>query len=88
MRWKATWADKLTQTMPPTGLNSEHVEGQDKEPIKPPPPPPKPYKLPSFRLLAKPNNGSRGGDQKDYMQTARKLEKQHSRVLVFDAESA
>ncbi|MGF9695623.1 DNA translocase FtsK [Paenibacillus sp. MABNR03] len=58
----------------PTGLNSEHVEGQDKEPVKPPPPPPKPYKLPSFRLLAKPNNGGKGGDQKDYMQTARKLE--------------
>ncbi|WP_019910477.1 FtsK/SpoIIIE family DNA translocase [Paenibacillus sp. HW567] len=39
-----------------------------------PPPPPKPYKLPPFRLLAKPNNGGKAGDQNDYMQTARKLE--------------
>lgn len=65
----------------PGGLNNsssvmdgESVEGQEMEPVKPPPPPPKPYKLPSFRLLAKPNNGGKGGDQKDYMQTARKLE--------------
>ena len=33
-----------------------------------------PYKLPPFRLLSKPNNGGKGGDQNDYMQTARKLE--------------
>jgi DNA segregation ATPase FtsK/SpoIIIE, S-DNA-T family len=38
------------------------------------PPPPKPYKLPPFRLLTKPNNGGKAGDQNDYMQTARKLE--------------
>ena len=57
-----------------SGMDSGSAEGQDMEPIKPPPPPPKPYKLPSFRLLAKPNNGGKGGDQKDYMQTARKLE--------------
>ncbi|UPK46279.1 FtsK/SpoIIIE family DNA translocase [Paenibacillus pabuli] len=50
------------------------TEGQEAQPVKPPPPPPKPYKLPSFRLLSKPNNGGKGGDQKDYMQTARKLE--------------
>ncbi|MEC0123818.1 FtsK/SpoIIIE family DNA translocase [Paenibacillus pabuli] len=50
------------------------AEGQEIQPVKPPPPPPKPYKLPSFRLLSKPNNGGKGGDQKDYMQTARKLE--------------
>ncbi|WP_340401530.1 DNA translocase FtsK [Paenibacillus sp. FSL H8-0079] len=56
------------------GTDSPTPEGQDAQPIKPPPPPPKPYKLPSFRLLAKPNNGSKAGDQKDYMQTARKLE--------------
>ena len=43
-------------------------------PAIPPPPPPKPYKLPSFRLLAKPSNGGKAGDQNDYMQTARKLE--------------
>lgn len=42
--------------------------------IKPPAPPPKPYKLPPFRLLAKPQNGGKAGDQNDYMQTARKLE--------------
>lgn len=41
---------------------------------KPPAPPPKPYKLPPFRLLAKPSNGGKAGDQNDYMQTARKLE--------------
>ncbi|WNS44847.1 DNA translocase FtsK [Paenibacillus sp. MMS20-IR301] len=43
-------------------------------PAIPPPPPPKPYKLPSVRLLSKPNNGGKAGDQNDYMQTARKLE--------------
>ncbi|ASA22201.1 FtsK/SpoIIIE family DNA translocase [Paenibacillus donghaensis] len=53
------------------GLLDELGEGQV---VVPPPPPPKPYKLPSFRLLAKPNNGSKAGDQNDYMQTARKLE--------------
>lgn len=42
-------------------------------PVPPLPPPPKPYKLPSFRLLAKPV-GVKAGDQNDYMQTARKLE--------------
>jgi len=56
------------------GTDTPTPEGQDTQPVKPPPPPPKPYKLPSFRLLAKPNNGGKAGDQKDYMQTARKLE--------------
>ncbi|MDR0270019.1 DNA translocase FtsK 4TM domain-containing protein [Paenibacillus sp.] len=42
--------------------------------VSPPSPPPKPYKLPPFRLLAKPQNGGKAGDQNDYMQTARKLE--------------
>ncbi|MGG4220856.1 DNA translocase FtsK 4TM domain-containing protein [Paenibacillus jamilae] len=42
--------------------------------VTPAPPPPKPYKLPSFRLLAKPQNAGKGMGQKDYMQTARKLE--------------
>lgn len=56
------------------GLDASDTEGQEVQPVKPPPPPPKPYKLPSFRLLSKPNNGGKGGDQKDYMQTARKLE--------------
>ncbi|MBE9913190.1 DNA translocase FtsK [Paenibacillus donghaensis] len=40
----------------------------------PPAPPPKPYKLPPFKLLSKPQNGGKAGDQNDYMQTARKLE--------------
>ncbi|AIQ47799.1 cell division protein FtsK [Paenibacillus sp. FSL R7-0273] len=46
------------------------------EPVPAPPllPPPKPYKLPPFRLLSKPNGGGKAGDQNDYMQTARKLE--------------
>ncbi|WP_405132044.1 DNA translocase FtsK [Paenibacillus sp. FSL H8-0317] len=56
------------------GTDTPTPEGQDTPPVKPTPPPPKPYKLPSFRLLAKPNNGGKAGDQKDYMQTARKLE--------------
>lgn len=57
--------------------SSESLEGeseQEASPASPPPPPPKPYKLPSFRLLSKPSNGGKSGDQKDYMQTARKLE--------------
>lgn len=40
----------------------------------PPKPAPKPYKMPPFRLLSKPANSSKSGDQADYMQTARKLE--------------
>lgn len=39
-----------------------------------PAPPPKPYVLPPFRLLGKPNSSGKSGDQNDYMQTARKLE--------------
>ncbi|OAB41396.1 FtsK/SpoIIIE family DNA translocase [Paenibacillus glacialis] len=39
-----------------------------------PAPPPKPYVLPPFRLLGKPSNAGKAGDQNDYMQTARKLE--------------
>lgn len=43
--------------------------------IAPPPvPQPKPYKLPSFALLAKPKNTSTANDQNDYMVIARKLE--------------
>ncbi|WP_405114037.1 DNA translocase FtsK [Paenibacillus sp. FSL K6-1217] len=52
----------------------ETAEDGEAAPIIPPPPPPKPYKLPSFRLLSKPSNGAKAGDQNDYMQTARKLE--------------
>ncbi|MFC3746355.1 DNA translocase FtsK 4TM domain-containing protein [Paenibacillus sp. GCM10012306] len=53
---------------------SDLSEEEGAPPASPPPPPPKPYKLPSFRLLSKPNNGGKAGDQNDYMQTARKLE--------------
>nr|WP_082112354.1 DNA translocase FtsK [Paenibacillus sp. DMB20] len=55
-------------------LGSEGEEEKAAAPPPPPPPPPKPYKLPPFRLLSKPNNGGKAGDQNDYMQTARKLE--------------
>lgn len=55
-----------------TGLKGAETEGADA--AMPAPPPPKPYKLPSFRLLAKPQNAGKGMGQKDYMQTARKLE--------------
>ncbi|KAA9006449.1 DNA translocase FtsK [Paenibacillus spiritus] len=49
--------------------------GEEREAVaSPPPPPPKPYKLPPFRLLSKPSGAGKGGDQNDYMQTARKLE--------------
>lgn len=44
------------------------------EAAPPPKPAPKPYKLPTFRLLAKSVNSGKSGDQADYMQTARKLE--------------
>ncbi|WP_188540757.1 FtsK/SpoIIIE family DNA translocase [Paenibacillus segetis] len=43
-------------------------------PVLPPKPAPKPYKLPSFKLLSRPEGASKSGDQADYMQTARKLE--------------
>ncbi|WP_342417515.1 DNA translocase FtsK 4TM domain-containing protein [Paenibacillus sp. FSL R10-2782] len=55
-----------------TGTSGEETEGTTA--AIPTPPPPKPYKLPSFRLLAKPQNVGKGLGQKDYMQTARKLE--------------
>lgn len=42
--------------------------------MPPPVPQPKPYKLPSFALLAKPKNISTANDQNDYMVIARKLE--------------
>ncbi|WP_138493920.1 FtsK/SpoIIIE family DNA translocase [Paenibacillus pinistramenti] len=48
--------------------------GQNAAAAAPPKPQPKPYKLPPFRLLARPNNGNKSGDQADYMGTARKLE--------------
>ncbi|SDE67906.1 DNA translocase FtsK [Fontibacillus panacisegetis] len=53
--------------------NTGHVPEAEAAPL-PPKPAPKPYKLPSFRLLSKPANAGKSGDQADYMQTARKLE--------------
>ncbi|MDN4083796.1 FtsK/SpoIIIE family DNA translocase [Paenibacillus polymyxa] len=64
-------AQELAQTIA-NGLTGEEAEGNNV--AIPAPPPPKPYKLPSFRLLAKPQNAGKGMGQKDYMQTARKLE--------------
>ena len=55
------------------GANAEGAAGEAAV-IKPPPPPVKPYKMPSFNLLAKQPNSAKGGDQADFMQTARKLE--------------
>lgn len=62
-------ADTVSETV---ATGDDGLEGMP--PAAPPAPPPKPYKLPPFRLLSKPNNGGKGGDQNDYMQTARKLE--------------
>ncbi|MDO7905771.1 DNA translocase FtsK [Paenibacillus sp. JX-17] len=56
-----------------SAVNPDKGEGTETVPAAPPPPP-KPYRLPPFRLLSKPNNSGKGGDQNDYMQTARKLE--------------
>lgn len=56
-----------------SGVDEPLLEGGQAE-IIPPKPAPKPYKLPSFRLLAKPSGGGKSKDQADYMQTARKLE--------------
>lgn len=56
-------------------LDGELQDGSEAVLETPPPKPaPKPYKLPSFRLLAKPAGSGKAGDQADYMQTARKLE--------------
>ncbi|WP_028595521.1 FtsK/SpoIIIE family DNA translocase [Paenibacillus assamensis] len=51
--------------------NSTPTEEEIVLPVKPPV---KPYKLPNFSLLAKPQGGGKGGEQADFMQTARKLE--------------
>ncbi|GIO29938.1 MULTISPECIES: FtsK/SpoIIIE family DNA translocase [Paenibacillus] len=69
----------IEQEQAANGLSAEETAEAGEEAAgapetKPPAPPPKPYKLPPFRLLAKPQNGGKAGDQNDYMQTARKLE--------------
>ncbi|MCM3782898.1 DNA translocase FtsK [Neobacillus mesonae] len=67
---------ELTPDQTGSTVNAEAgaVSGEGAGEQKPPPKPPKPYKLPPFRLLSKPNNNGKGGDQNDYKQTARKLE--------------
>lgn len=57
---------------PNSTVSSVAVEGGTL--IPPPVPQPKPYRLPSFALLAKPKNISTANDQNDYMVIARKLE--------------
>lgn len=59
---------------PSLAINSELGSEINQAELPPAPKPPKPYKLPSFRLLAKPSGGGKSKDQADYMQTARKLE--------------
>lgn len=60
------------EDQPNSNIGSTVVEGGTL--IPPPVPQPKPYKLPSFALLAKPKNISTTNDQNDYMVIARKLE--------------
>lgn len=60
------------EDQPNSNIGSTVVEGGTL--IPPPVPQPKPYKLPSFALLAKPKNISTANDQNDYMVIARKLE--------------
>ncbi|MDK8180667.1 DNA translocase FtsK [Paenibacillus sp. UMB4589-SE434] len=55
-------------------LETEGTDQVESTPVEPPKPPVKPYKLPSFQLLSKPQGSGKGGDQADFMQTARKLE--------------
>lgn len=49
-------------------------ENREVAAVVPAAPPAKPYRLPQFRLLSKPQNSGKSGDQPDFMQTARKLE--------------
>ncbi|GAB6988976.1 hypothetical protein JCM16418A_10260 [Paenibacillus pini] len=62
----------VSDTNTSESAQGESLDGGEKPSI--PVPPPKPYKIPPFRLLAKPQTGGKAGDQQDYMQTARKLE--------------
>ncbi|WIV20839.1 DNA translocase FtsK 4TM domain-containing protein [Paenibacillus polygoni] len=55
-------------------VDSRTAEESEEGAIQQPAPPPKPYKLPPFKLLSRPSNSGKGGDQNDYKQTARKLE--------------
>ncbi|WP_229106458.1 FtsK/SpoIIIE family DNA translocase [Paenibacillus sp. 1001270B_150601_E10] len=82
--------DPLTPALPAAdpdhasqgALNGLHDEqaiddnpSEDDSPIvQAPPKPVKPYKLPGFHLLSRPQGSGKGGDQADFMQMARKLE--------------
>ncbi|NMO96220.1 FtsK/SpoIIIE family DNA translocase [Paenibacillus lemnae] len=65
--------DDLEAAAQSSGKEDEQLQNEA-TPAAPPAPPPKPYKLPPFRLLSKPVNSGKPGDQNDYKQTARKLE--------------
>lgn len=62
---------------PDNGQAADHSNGEagnEEAAVEPPKKPVKPYKLPNFQLLSKPIGNGKGGDQADFMQTARKLE--------------
>lgn len=62
----------------PTDAGNESLDGDESDPAAATPAPvkkpPKPYRLPSFSLLAKQQGAGKGGEHSDFMQTARKLE--------------
>ncbi|MFD2670040.1 DNA translocase FtsK [Marinicrinis sediminis] len=49
-------------------------EGEERTVSAPPAPPPKPYRLPAFELLSKPDEAALAGSRLDYRANARKLE--------------
>ncbi|MBG9793100.1 cell division protein FtsK [Paenibacillus dendritiformis] len=62
----------------PADAGHEALDADDPDAAAAPPAPvkkpPKPYRLPSFSLLAKQQSAGKGGEHSDFMQTARKLE--------------
>ncbi|MFL1673932.1 FtsK/SpoIIIE family DNA translocase [Paenibacillus dendritiformis] len=62
----------------PANAGHESSDGDEPDAAGAPPAPvkkpPKPYRLPSFSLLAKQQGAGKGGEHSDFMQTARKLE--------------
>lgn len=62
----------------PTDAGHGGLDGGEADAVGAPPAPvkkpPKPYRLPSFSLLAKQQSAGKGGEHSDFMQTARKLE--------------
>ncbi|TVX93924.1 FtsK/SpoIIIE family DNA translocase [Paenibacillus agilis] len=66
--------EEVSSTLDVTnGIQQDSVSNEE-EIVVPVKPPVKPYKLPNFSLLAKPQGSGKGGEQADFMQTARKLE--------------